>query len=108
VLRWFKVCKADELSAGKARSISLYGRPFAVFNVDGELFGIDGACRHAKANLAYGKLEGEIVECFMHGWRYNVKTGECLTHDYGRVKQHPVKIEADSIWIGVDWPPTDS
>ena len=92
-----------ELKPGQAKSISLLARPYAVFNIDGELFGIDAACRHAKANLAAGKLSGSIVECFMHGWRYNVKTGECLTHDYGRVQTYPVKSEQEFVWIGVEW-----
>jgi nitrite reductase/ring-hydroxylating ferredoxin subunit len=104
-LKWFKVCRESELKAGQARSIVLLARPYAVFNVDGELYGIEAACRHAKANLAAGKLDGHVVECFMHGWRYNVKTGECLTKAYGFVNTYAVKRENDWVWIGVEWPP---
>lgn len=107
VFRWFKVCDEGELGEGKAKSIRLYGRPFGVFKVDGEIYGLDAACRHAKANLAAGKIQGEIVECYMHGWKYNIRTGECLTEAFGRVRTYPVKIENQQIWIGIEWPPTD-
>jgi nitrite reductase/ring-hydroxylating ferredoxin subunit len=93
------------LKPGQARSIRLLARPYAVFNVGGELFGIDAACRHAKANLASGRLDGEIVTCFMHGWQYNVKTGTCLTEDYGQVATYPVKLENGVVFIGIAWPP---
>ena len=83
----------------------LLARPYAVFKVNGKYHGIDGACRHAKANLAAGKLEGSIVECFMHGWRYDVTTGECLTKAYGQIRTYPAKSEGGFVWIGIEWPP---
>jgi 3-phenylpropionate/trans-cinnamate dioxygenase ferredoxin component len=106
-LRWFKVCREIELKVGQARSITLLARPYAVFNVEGKLHGLDAACRHAKANLAAGKLDGRIVECFMHGWRYDVTTGECLTMDHGKVSTYPVKTEDGFVWIGIEWPPPE-
>ena len=104
-IRWFKVCREIELKPGQARSITLVGRPFAVFNIKGRHYGIDAACRHMKANLAAGKLEGHIVECFMHAWRYDVTTGECLTEEYGRLNTYPTKIENGYVMIGIEWPP---
>jgi nitrite reductase/ring-hydroxylating ferredoxin subunit len=100
--RWFKVCRTEDLKAGQGRSLSLFARPYAVFNVGGELYGLDAACGHMKANLAAGHLYGEIIECSMHGWEYNVKTGACLTLDHAPLRTHPVKLEAGFIWIGLD------
>ena len=108
MLRWYRVCPASDLPPGGARSIQLFGRPFAVFNIDGDLFGIDGACRHMKANLAAGRIEGATVECFMHQWRYDVRTGKCLSNDHGDVKTFPTKTENNEIWIGVEWPLTNA
>lgn len=106
-VRWFKVCLESNLKPGQARSITLLGRPFAVFNVSGKHYGIDAACRHMKANLAAGKLAGSIVECFMHAWRYNITTGECLTKEYGRLNTYPVKTEDGFVFIGIEWPPPE-
>ena len=57
-----------------------------------------------KANLAAGRLYGNVVECAMHGWEYDVITGECLIVAHEPLRTHPVKIEDDHIWIGLDWP----
>jgi len=104
-LRWFKVCRNDELKPGQARSISLLARPYAVFNVNGELYGMDASCGHMKANLASGRLHGDVVECLMHNWEYNVKTGQCLNMPDTRLRTFPVKVEDGEIWIGMEWPP---
>lgn len=100
--RWFKVCRVEELKPGQSRSITLLAKPYAVFNVDGALYGLDGACGHMKANLAAGRLYGKIVECAMHGWEYDVTTGECLTVPHDPLRMHPVKVENECVWIGLD------
>jgi nitrite reductase/ring-hydroxylating ferredoxin subunit len=96
------------LKPGHARSIKLMARLYAVFNVDGKFHAMDGACRHMKANLATGRLNGPHVDCFMHGWRYDVTTGRCLTVETGSVRTYPVKVEGGAIQIGIAWPPQSS
>jgi 3-phenylpropionate/trans-cinnamate dioxygenase ferredoxin subunit len=51
--------------------------------------------------LGTGKLEGKVVTCCGHGWRYDVTTG-CTLHvkDYG-VATYPVKILDGKIMVGV-------
>jgi nitrite reductase/ring-hydroxylating ferredoxin subunit len=100
--KWMKVCRAEDLKPGEAASISLYARPYAVFNVDGILYGMEGGCAHMKANLAAGRLYGNIVECVMHGWEYDVTTGECLTIPDIRLRTYPVKSEQGFVWIDVE------
>jgi len=99
--RWFKVCRIADLKPGQARSITVLAKPYAVFNVNGSLHGLEASCRHMKANLASGRLYGEIVECIMHGWEYNVTTGECLTVSDQPLQKCPVKVENNDIWIGI-------
>jgi UDP-MurNAc hydroxylase len=37
-------------------------------------------CPHRHADLErFGQLEGEILTCQMHGWRFDLPTGRCLT-----------------------------
>ncbi|MBK6910159.1 MAG: Rieske (2Fe-2S) protein [bacterium] len=102
--RWFKVCRRDELKDGTARSITILGRPYAVFAVKGELYGLDSACRHMRANLGAGKMLGNVVSCFMHQWEYDVRSGKCLTEPGMDTVSRAVKIENDIVYISVAWP----
>lgn len=102
--RWFRVCKREELKPGQAKSITILGRPYAVFDLAGELYGLDAACKHMRANLASGRIEGNVVECFMHNWRYDITTGRCITTEGMDTQPRDVKIEAGVVWISVAWP----
>jgi nitrite reductase/ring-hydroxylating ferredoxin subunit len=49
--------------------------PLAAYNVDGEFYVTSNICTHNIAMLTDGYLEGDIVECPLHGGCFNVKTG---------------------------------
>ncbi len=39
-------------------------------------------CPHRQADLAtFGELDGCIMTCAMHGWQFDLSTGQCLTAD---------------------------
>ena len=69
-----------QIPSGACARIELPGGDeVAVFNVDGEYYAIDNFCPHKGAPLSEGQLCGHIVECSLHGWQFDVRTGECLT-----------------------------
>lgn len=69
-----------QISSGARARIELPGGDeVAVFNVDGEYYAIDNFCPHKGAPLSEGLLCGHIIECSLHGWQFDVRTGECLT-----------------------------
>lgn len=38
------------------------------------------ACPHRKADLSvFGEIDGDALVCTLHGWRFDLETGECLT-----------------------------
>tara|TARA_B100000029_G_scaffold451870_1_gene476731 strand:+ start:92 stop:397 length:306 start_codon:yes stop_codon:yes gene_type:complete len=70
-----RVAKAYDIPAGEGATVYAGSIRIAVFNVDGVYHAISDACIHAGASLGEGRLEGEMVVCPLHGWRFNVKTG---------------------------------
>jgi nitrite reductase/ring-hydroxylating ferredoxin subunit len=56
------------------------GSELALYNLGGEFFAIENFCPHKGAPLADGRLCGHTVECDLHGWQFDVRTGECLTN----------------------------
>ncbi len=72
-----KVCQLDEIPAGEMLPIEVDELPpVALYNVDGELFATSNICTHNIAILTDGYLEGDTVECPLHGGCFNVRTGE--------------------------------
>ena len=59
-------------------AVSFGGRDLAIYDVGGTVYATDNLCTHAYAQLTDGTLEGEVVECPLHGGRFEVKTGRGL------------------------------
>ena len=74
------------------------GDELAVYNVDGEFYATENSCPHRGAPLIEGELCGHIVECWLHGWQFDVRSGECLTVP-DRIRTYAVEIEDDLIKI---------
>ena len=47
---------------------------------DGELFAVDDRCSHADVSLSEGEVEGCLIECWLHGSQFDLRTGQptCL------------------------------
>lgn len=101
-MRRIRVAPAGAIKPGQAREITLLGRKYAVFNANGALFGLEGSCKHMKASLAHGRLDGEIVTCYMHDWKFNIRDGSCLSQDWARLKTYPVEITDGQIFILIE------
>jgi ethylbenzene dioxygenase ferredoxin subunit len=72
-----KLCEAANVKPGEMLPVDVEGvPPLAVYNVDGEFYVTSNICTHSIATLTDGYLEGDIVECPLHGGCFNVKTGE--------------------------------
>ena len=81
------------------------GKEVALFNVDGTVFAMEDACLHQGSSLGNGNLQGKVVTCLGHGWKYDVTTGFVLhVPDYG-VATYPVQIVDGKIMVAVAAPP---
>ena len=85
--------------------MTVVGKDVALFNVDGMIFAMEDSCLHQGSSLGNGKLEGKVVTCFGHGWKYDVTTG-CVLHvqDFG-VATYPVQIVDGKIMVAAAEPP---
>lgn len=93
------VGRTTDVPAGRGATIELPGGgQLALYNVNGEFFAIENFCPHRGAPLADGRVCGHAVECDWHGWRFDLRTGQCLTNT-GHVEPYEVFIEDG--WIKI-------
>lgn len=95
------VAKTGEVPEGQGRLVEAGGRPLALFRVQGQHYAIDNTCLHKGGPLCEGELEGFVVECPLHGWRYDVRTGQCATNPGVAVRSYPVRIEGGEVRVQV-------
>lgn len=99
---FIKVANKSELSPGENKVVEVNGQQIALANVDGEFFAINNTCPHRGGSLGDGFLEGEIITCPLHGWRFNVKNGNHEFMPHIKVSCYPVKVEGDDVFISLD------
>src|SRR3989442_12260494 len=73
--RRVRVAAVGDIPGGEGRVIEAEGRTLAVFNVDGAYYAIDNMCVHRGGPLGEGDLDGRVVMCPWHAWRWDVTTG---------------------------------
>lgn len=73
---WSEVCRALDVPEGELRQFDVDGELVCVAHHQGTFFAVADMCTHAAASLAEGTIEGDAVECWLHGARFNLSTGE--------------------------------
>ena len=94
-----RVAALADIKPGQGIVTEANGKALAVFNVDGTIHAINNTCCHREGPLGEGELEGNIVTCPWHGWRYNVTTGACINNPSAKVEAYQVKIEGENVKV---------
>lgn len=103
---WYPACPSKDLKKGEARSIRLGWQRLAVFRgEDGAVRALDAFCPHMGADLSNGRVEGNALRCYFHGWRFD-QDGGCVDTSCGappprsaRVQAWPTHEALGHIWV---------
>ena len=95
-----KVAQVSEIKPGEMIAVEVDSEQVLLANVNGNIHAIDDICSHAYASLSEGDLNGEEVECPLHGAAFNVTTGVPITPPADEsVRVYQVQIEGDDILV---------
>ena len=100
-MAFVEVAKVSDIKSGSGKVVKANGKELALFNVDGKFHAIDNTCAHRGGPLGEGSLEGNVVTCPWHGWKYDVKTGVSAVQPSIKVQPHKVKVEGDNVLVEV-------
>ncbi len=96
-----RVCRLDDLPAVGAALAEIEGRRVAIVrDDDGDVHGVDDTCTHADVSLSEGEVDGCTLECWLHGSRFDLRTGEptgppAITP----IAVYTVRIEGDDVFV---------
>ena len=94
-----RVSDAGEVPTGTGRVTEVGGRSIALFNVDGRYYAIDNDCPHRGGPLGEGDLEGTVVACPWHAWRWDVTTGANVNNPAVKVACYRVVEEGGQLFV---------
>lgn len=96
------VCTVAEVPEGTAHRVVVDGRPIAVVHTEGQWFAVSDICSHADVSLAEGDVDGCTLECWLHGSRFDLRTGRPSGPPATTpVPIYPVSVEGDTVFVTV-------
>jgi len=95
------VAMVDEVPPGTGKTVEVHGVWIALFNVAGSFYAVDNTCPHAGGPLGEGSLNGEVVECPWHGWKFNVCTGRRPDNPDFTVACCPVRVDGNQVKVAL-------
>ena len=94
-----RVAAVDELREDGGIQRTVDDREVGLFNLDGEVCAIDGLCPHVGGPLGEGFVDGGTVSCPLHGWPFDLRTGQCTTNPRAKVDCFETKVEAGEVFV---------
>ena len=96
------VCTVAEVPEGTAHRVILDGRPIAVVRTEDQWFAVSDICSHADVSLSEGEIDGCTLECWLHGSRFDLRTGQPSGPPATTpVPTYPITVEGDTVFVTV-------
>lgn len=99
-----KICSVDDIKSGSAIRVKLGDTAIAIVKTkSGDIKAIGDKCSHGEISLSEGFVEGNTIECWAHGAKFDLDNGQPLTLPaFEPVSVYPVIIENDTIYLDFD------
>ena len=91
--------KISEVAAGTITEVQVGGTAVALANVGGTVYAINNTCLHRGGPLGEGTLEGKIVTCPWHGWKFDVTNGKEVQNPQAGVACYRTELRGEEIFV---------
>lgn len=106
---YFPTVKLDELQPNRPKRVKtdngMVVVALAQIGAEAQVSAFTPICPHAMGDLSYGMLYQGEVECPVHGYRFDVRTGACTQPgDESPLQVFPVQVVDGVVYVKVDRP----
>ncbi|MFG3604783.1 non-heme iron oxygenase ferredoxin subunit [Micromonospora chersina] len=98
-----KICSTEDVPKGTAISADVDGTQIAVVHgEDDRFYAVYDECSHAAVALSEGEVDGCTLECWLHGSRFDLRTGEPTGLPATEpVPVYPVEVRDGDIYVSL-------
>jgi 3-phenylpropionate/trans-cinnamate dioxygenase ferredoxin component len=99
-----RVCAAADIAKGEVVAVMVGELPLAVAHCDDDTYhAMYDECSHAQIALSEGEVDGCTLECWLHGSRFDLRTGEPTGLPATEpVPVYPVEIRDGDIYVTLE------
>jgi nitrite reductase/ring-hydroxylating ferredoxin subunit len=96
------VLEEKELQEGKMKLVSVQGTPVLFIKQDGQIFAINNRCPHMACGFSGGMLDGLVIVCPCHDWRFDLRTGDYEDEPAYKLTKYDWKIKSGKILVRIE------
>jgi 3-phenylpropionate/trans-cinnamate dioxygenase ferredoxin subunit len=99
-----RVCAASDIAKGEVIAARVDDAEVAVVHADDDNFyAIQDECSHASIPLSEGEIDGCTLECWLHGSRFDLRTGKPTGPPATEpVPVYPVEVRDGDIYVNLE------
>ncbi|OKL47583.1 hypothetical protein BSR29_04005 [Boudabousia liubingyangii] len=103
-----RVCSVHDLELGEALEATLANdegtevKLAIIRDPEDQWYAIERMCPHGEVSLAEGEIETCAVECWAHGARFNLATGEATLPSPRNIKTYEITLHGEDVLVDVN------
>ena len=99
-LTWIPVIEESKLKEQSVKLVNPKGLSILLIRkAKDEIYAISNKCAHMACALRTGKLDGYVITCPCHDWRFDIRTGEFMDAREIAIPIYMVKSENGNIYV---------
>lgn len=101
-VHFYRAGATSDIDDDEVLTVSVEGRTLAVYKLAGEFFATDGICTHSYALLGDGSIDGDCIECPLHGGAFDIRTGKAIKAPCSDdLVTYPCRVEGETLMVGL-------
>ncbi|MFB9312113.1 non-heme iron oxygenase ferredoxin subunit [Nocardioides plantarum] len=93
-------CAPSDVPADEALGVSLGELDVAIARDGDQFYALQDLCSHASVSLSEGEVEDCAIECWLHGSRFDLRTGKPTGLPATEpVATFPVEVRDDGVYV---------
>ncbi|MBX6356086.1 MAG: non-heme iron oxygenase ferredoxin subunit [Micromonosporaceae bacterium] len=99
-----RVCSTEDVPKGTTLAVSVDGVDIAIVHGEDDVFyAIYDECSHQEVPLSEGDVDGHTVECWLHGSRFDLRTGQPTGLPATEpVPVYPVEVRDGDVYVSLE------
>jgi nitrite reductase/ring-hydroxylating ferredoxin subunit len=98
---WTNIGRNEEFPVG-LHQVQAGNRRLVLAVLEGELFAFAPFCPHAAGPLHLSEVNGTVISCPLHGWRFDLRDNGREIHGHRRLAMYEIRVDHGSIDVAMD------
>ena len=108
-MTWQRAALLADIPSDAPLPVAIGDESLALYSIGGTIYATSNVCTHEHAWLSDGYLDGDCIECPLHGGLFHVPTGEVRGGPVTEgIRAYPIRIEGAEVFVDLGRTPDDS